>query len=224
MIKRLEIEKMNYKELKKTALLAGLMTVMVGSIYGCGNNKSDNNENKQTTVEAVTTEAETTGAKSESETVTTETPAIKINQDSSAGENAGEEITTQAQDNIKYTAQNIIGTYVCERATIMISGAGGENVNIDISWGSSAYSSAEWTISGTFDAENLCINYTDAVMKEVEYGENGDISNETVFYSDGTGSFMFDMDAQTVIWNDDKENAASGMIFELTNINGTIGR
>lgn len=224
MIKRLEIEKMNYKELKKTALLAGLMTVMAGSIYGCGNNKSDNNENKQTTVEAVTTEAETTEAKSESETVTTETPAIQTNQDSSAGENAGEEITTRSQDNMQYTAQNIIGTYVCDRATIMISGAGGENVNIDISWGNSAFSSVEWTISGAFDSEKLCVNYTDAVMKEVEYGENGDISNETVFYSDGTGSFMFDMDAQTVIWNDDKENAASGMIFELTNINGTIGR
>lgn len=216
---------MIYKKIKKTVLLAGLMTVMADSIYGCGNNKSDNNENKQTTVEAVTTEVETTTeAKSESETVTTETPAIQTNQDSSAGENAGEEITTRSQDNMQYTAQNIIGTYVCDRATIMISGAGGENVNIDISWGNSAFSSVEWTISGAFDSEKLCVNYTDAVKKEIEYGESGDISNETVFYSDGTGSFSFDMDAQTVIWNDNKENAASGMIFELTNINGTVGR
>ena len=58
------------------------------------------------------------------------------------------------------------------------------------------------------------------------YASDNSVNREctVTFYSDGTGSFMFDMDAQTVIWNDDKENAASGMIFELTNINGTIGR
>ena len=32
------------------------------------------------------------------------------------------------------------------------------------------------------------------------------------------------MSANTLRWNDAKENAAEGMVFELVNINGTIER
>ncbi|MBO6115274.1 MAG: hypothetical protein J6P57_09495 [Lachnospiraceae bacterium] len=211
---------------RKITLLLTVTTFITAALCSCGKKEKDDKENVtvSTTLDA-TTEADIVEKQEETTTATTETVTQQT-------EETKEEVTTQAVTETTtevvisetgYTVQNILGTYVCDRATIMIASSGGDAVNVDITWGSSAFLSAEWTITGTFNPSDTSITYTNGILKYVEYAEDGS-SQEEIVYTDGSGSFVFDMSSNSLRWNDAKENAAEGMVFELVNINGTIGR
>ena len=121
------------------------------------------------------------------------------------------------------TLQNMIGSYQCDRALIMISGAG-DSANIDITWSGSVSESAVWEMTGTFDAATSSLNYENGVLRHVVYKSDGSEESSETIYEDGTGKLIYDAVKNTLIWQDDKEHAADDMIFERINLNGQVGR
>ena len=110
---------------------------------------------------------------------------------------------------------NFIGTYASGRCAILVEADGMEKSKFTVTWGSSAWQSSEWTMSGVLDTDTLTVNYTDGVRKDLEFKEDGTIGKETVVYENGTGSFK--IEGSKLIWTDDNEHAADDLVFEYAN-------
>ena len=112
---------------------------------------------------------------------------------------------------------NFAGNYVCDRAKIEVMPKGEDMADITVSWGNSAFDTAQWNMSGVFDTDTLTVAYSDCTMKTVVFdreAEEADQSpEETVMYTDGTGSITFQENG-TLSWNDDQDHIADGMVFE----------
>ena len=108
---------------------------------------------------------------------------------------------------------NFVGTYGCDRATVIVECKGADEAQFTVTWGSSAATHAEWTMSGKLDTDKLTVDYTDCVKKEVTFNEDGSVASEDVIYEDGTGTISFSADEYVLTWDDAKEHAAEGMIF-----------
>ena len=87
-------------------------------------------------------------------------------------------------------------------------------MQISIHWASSAAEADEWEMTGMFDPDTMRVNYSDCTHKRVVFAEDG-TSTETVIYENGYGRIQF-ADKNTLIWQDEQDNAASGM--EFTNL------
>jgi hypothetical protein len=106
------------------------------------------------------------------------------------------------------STDHYLGTYVCGRASIKISG-GPQKYQVFISWGSSASEHSEWTFTGKFD-ENGILTYTDCTRTDVVYIDNV-THTDTVVYTNGTGKLQFS--DPNLFWTDNKENKGDGMTF-----------
>lgn len=113
---------------------------------------------------------------------------------------------------------NFVGTYGCDRATMLVECKGEDEAQFTVTWGSSAATHAEWTMSGKLDTDKLTVDYTDCVKKEVTFNEDGSVAKEDVIYEDGTGTISFSADEYVLTWDDAKEHVAEGMIF----VGGTV--
>ena len=120
---------------------------------------------------------------------------------------------------------NFAGEYVCDMAMILIEADGSEGVKATVTWGSSASTNAEWTMSGTLSDDAHVFTYKDAVKKEVTYNEGGEIAEEKELYTDGTGTMTFSegTEGPYLEWKDDKENIADGMTFQFNRAGGQAG-
>ena len=58
---------------------------------------------------------------------------------------------------------------------------------ITINWGSGAFDSAEWSMTGTYDSKSDKIQFNDCTLTYIHYNDDGS-SNEDVQYTDGTGA------------------------------------
>lgn len=117
---------------------------------------------------------------------------------------------------------NFIGNYMCDRARFEVLPAGDNSAQITVRWGSSAFDSALWTMSGVFDTDTLEISYSDCTKKVISYDRDSEESEqspeETVDYTDGSGTVIFGEDG-TLTWDDNQEHIADGMVFEyLVNV------
>ena len=111
---------------------------------------------------------------------------------------------------------NIIGKYGCDRATMTIECQGKDEAKINVTWGGSASECAEWNMVGVFDTTTNTVNYKDCEKKVVTYGEDGNVQDEKVEYTDGTGSIKVN-DDYSLTWTDDKEHIADGSKFVFAN-------
>ncbi len=68
-----------------------------------------------------------------------------------------------------------------------------------ITWGNSAFSTEQWTFSGTYDASSTSIMYSDGSHVTMETMENGTRST-VCHYSNGSGSVIY---ADGFLWWDD---------------------
>jgi hypothetical protein len=107
---------------------------------------------------------------------------------------------------------NYIGDYVCDRADISIEAQGTNEAKVIVTWGSSAWESAEWVMSGVFDDEALLIEYHDCVKNVTTFDEDGEIKDVEEVYTGGHGTLNFAEDG-TLTWTDDQEKIADGMTF-----------
>ena len=112
------------------------------------------------------------------------------------------------------------GTYQSDRCSIVVTDAGNGDAKIEVSWGSSAFETAEWTMSGYFDGDTMRINYSDGVKKVVTYAEDGSIVESKTEYEDGYGRIQFYGDG-TMAWQDEKEaDQVIGMVFNKLPVDG----
>lgn len=111
-------------------------------------------------------------------------------------------------------AMNYVGDYVNNRASIFIGAEGADGINATVTWATSAAENSTWTMSGTFDSENLQFEYSDCIKTDYVYGSDGEIDDMNEVYTDGHGIIKFsDGDELTLTWQDDKEHIADGTVF-----------
>ncbi len=110
-------------------------------------------------------------------------------------------------------AKAFLGTWQCDRATIEISPAG-EDVQVLVYWGGSAFETSEWVYTCVFDEyENTLTSVGEATRTDVVFDESGEQQSADVLYTDGSAVFRLDGNG-CLVWEDGKENAGDGMAFE----------
>jgi predicted small lipoprotein YifL len=119
-----------------------------------------------------------------------------------------------AADEGQNPVMNVIGDYQADRCSVHVEAQDKDGALITVHWGNSATESAEWTMSGTFDAENHTVYYQDGVKKNVVYGSDGSVTSEEEVYTGGHGTFIFNAENNTLTWEEDQEHIADGMVFE----------
>lgn len=122
---------------------------------------------------------------------------------------------TAFADDGQNPVMNFIGRYGENRATIDVSAEGDADAKIHVTWGSSAWQTAEWDMSGTFDEKTLTVTYDNCVKKVITF-EDETSATEEVAYENGKGSFTFSEDG-TLTWDDQEEHIADGTVFTYTN-------
>ena len=108
---------------------------------------------------------------------------------------------------------NWIGRNVSDRASALVECEGTDSARITITWNSSAWEHAEWEIVGKLDPETLTITYTGATKAIVTRDENGNVVNEDVEYTDGTGTIVFG-EGLTFTWHEDQADREKDVTFE----------
>ena len=122
--------------------------------------------------------------------------------------------TEDQTDDGQNPAMNFVGDYVNNRASIFIGAEGADGINATVTWSTSAAEYSAWTMSGTFDSENLEFEYSDCVRTDYVYGEDGEVQEQKEAYSGGHGFIRFtDGEELTLTWQDDEENIADGTVF-----------
>ena len=110
---------------------------------------------------------------------------------------------------------NFVGNYACDRANIFVECNGDDGARMTVTWGSSAWDDSEWIMTGTFDTGTLQFEYHDCVRTDYKYKEDGEVEAAEEVYTGGHGFMQFtEGDTLTLIWQDDQENVADGMVFE----------
>lgn len=105
------------------------------------------------------------------------------------------------------------GAWVCGRASMDIS-AEDAGYKVSITWGGSAWESAQWEYACMYNAEAGTL--VDSGMGSkciVTYGDDGQLESVEEQYSDGKAEFAID-GAGHLTWKDAVENAGEGMAFE----------
>ncbi|MBQ6496912.1 MAG: hypothetical protein IJI74_07075 [Firmicutes bacterium] len=131
----------------------------------------------------------------------------------------GSSDTKDASDDGQNPVMNFIGDYCWERADVHVEAGEGNLAMITVTWGGSAFESAQWTMSGDLDTDALTVKYSDCVKTNVVYDDDGNVTSEKVEYENGTGTITFsDGENLTLTWDDDQEQAVNGEVFEYTAI------
>lgn len=131
---------------------------------------------------------------------------------------AGSSAGTVTEEDGQNPIMNYVGDYACGRAAIHIEADGMDGVVAEVTWGSSAAETSVWTMSGTFNEEDLVFEYHDCVRKDLVFEESGEVKSEEEVYVGGHGFMHFsDKGGLSLTWQDDQEHVADDMEFEYAN-------
>lgn len=124
----------------------------------------------------------------------------------------GEESETEGADYSDLSSY--IGTWedqYSQRCSMEITSLSESEVSVFIRWGSSATEESQWTMTGVYQPDSGTLEYTDGVLTDNVYQDNGAISSEE-FYRGGTGRFY--IEEGYLYWVDDMENQGAGCCFQ----------
>ena len=96
--------------------------------------------------------------------------------------------------------EGVYAESIAHRGVLRLVASDSQTASIVIDWPGSAFESAHWEMSGTYDAEKNAIVYNNAVMTEQTFDEQGAQSDRQVS-SNGTGSFA--VSGKNLVWTDD---------------------
>ncbi len=108
---------------------------------------------------------------------------------------------------------NFVGEYQSGRAHALVECWDKDEAMITIDWGSSAWETARWLITGKLDTETLSISYEGCGKFILTYDENGEVKSEETVYTDGTGTITFNDDG-TFTWHEDQSESGQDLVFE----------
>ncbi len=108
---------------------------------------------------------------------------------------------------------NFVGEYACDRAHALVECFGRDEAQITITWGGSAWETAQWDIVGRLDLETLTISYSGCTKSILTYADGGELVSQEVEYEDGTGTISFHDDG-TFTWHEDQSVYGMDMLFE----------
>lgn len=185
--------------MKKKIMIFVTGLVMAGLFGACAENV-DVPASEAPTTEEITAEAET-----EEETTEETTTEAATEENIAPDEASGDEFDSQNP------FMNFIGVYHCDLANINVQSDGNDTAKVVVIWGDGYSSSSEWNMTIKWN-DDMKFEYKDCVKKTSTYNEDAELESETVDYEDGTGSFEFNNNE--IIWHDDKEYIADGMVFE----------
>lgn len=141
-----------------------------------------------------------------------------------AGETAA---VTETADVTEATAEdgqnpimNFIGNYQSDRRTMLVEADGMDGAKVSIHWGSDAWTSSEWVITGKFEEtdDSFVLNYTDGSYATVTYDDDGNATRSDEA-NDCSGTLEFNKADGTVIWTDSKDETINNLVFEFINVN-----
>ncbi len=105
------------------------------------------------------------------------------------------------------------GDWQCDRASIAMYWEE-EGFKVLIRWGSSAWEHTEWEYSCFYDEENnTLVSMPFGTRTDCVYGDDGELASATEVYNDGAAAFALTEEG-FLTWDDEKENAGDGMLFE----------
>ena len=109
------------------------------------------------------------------------------------------------------------GEYPVDRASMVVEALGDNSAKVTISWGNSAWSTTEWTMSGAcvLTEDRLNVSYQDSTCRNVEYNSDGEVVSDETAYTGGSGTLIFK--GNTVEWDDDTEYADDMKLFTFIN-------
>jgi len=117
------------------------------------------------------------------------------------------------------TGPAYLGTWVCGRATIVITDEH-PGYRIEITWGNSAAEVTEWNYYCPYTlTDRKLVSEPTGVKTDVTYGADGEVAQSVTGYEDGQATFSIGEDDR-LAWADAKENAGADMAFERAEIVG----
>lgn len=113
--------------------------------------------------------------------------------------------------NVVEIAKDFIGSWEDNRCSLTVEDLGDGNVSVEIIWANGASEDSEWMMTGVPDADTGTMRYANGLCKNVEYLDNGTVS-ETILYENGEGYF-FIQDGY-LYWVDQTDHAGDNCRFE----------
>ena len=129
--------------------------------------------------------------KTENVEVSTTAPVVTEEVETTAAEE-----TSEAEEESKTADKTVIlvGTWddkMSQRATMEIRGGKGKTYQIHVHWGSTAFESDNWTMTGTFNDTTGELTYKDCKRVTTTLNEEDGPETEEVHYTNGTGKFLY---------------------------------
>lgn len=187
----------------KKVVVAGLLGVMICALSAC------NGSNTNTV--SVTPDAPVDEVVSQ---VSTEVEETVKEVDSTVVEAVKEEIN----DNADVETPDFAGTWIeniAGRGVIEITSTGEDTYSINVHWGSSAFESSNWEMTGTYYISTGLLEYSDAKYYIRTYEDEENYTDD-VKYEDGSGYFW--MEGYLLNWSSDKKDIDGidgSSLFEL---------
>ncbi len=136
----------------------------------------------------------------------TSSPVVLTDLTASAGAQAGDIILSEGV--------GLVGGWsdtVSRRASMAIDPAGDGRFDVAIAWGGSAWQTAMWTFTGTWDEITKSLVYSDGVYKIQTYADDGTMSEE-ILGSNQSGYLKYQ--DGFLYWHDDAGGPGEGAAFE----------
>ena len=96
------------------------------------------------------------------------------------------------------------GIYQYEDCTIEIEPVNESDAAVVVDWPNSSFEIVHWEMSGRFNPDTLCINYTDSHKTIQTFTDHGEMTEEISEYEGGFGAFQLSPD-HTLHWQDVQE-------------------
>ena len=112
-------------------------------------------------------------------------------------------------------AEAMVGSWaeqIAGRGNIVITGSEDpDRYDVQITWGSSAFETAVWSMTATPSYDGSLLLYEDGRHSILTFSEDGTESEE-VIYEDGSGSFTLNDEGQ-LVWQDNVDGAGDNTVF-----------
>ena len=119
-----------------------------------------------------------------------------------------------AEEDGQNPVMNFIGVYSTEyRSEALVEAEGMDNAKITVTYAGSPWFHTQTVMSGPFDPETLTVSFENATLTEYTFASDGSVTNETVSYTDGSGTAVFDPANNTLTVTEDFPSGSIDTVY-----------